>query len=127
MGERKKKKKTDPHIFLSVGPDKRITHDVDLERVQARSGRRLERHAHGPDLAARAHVGELIGRDKDSVQLVVADENVPTRFPVLFVRFVRFVRSLRAHRHIQRERENRRKNWHQNFSLSLSLCRAIER
>lgn len=74
-----------PHVFLSVRPDERITRDVNLERVQSRSGRSLEVHPNSSD-GRISHVGELVRRDEDSVQLVVSDKDVPARFAVLFER-----------------------------------------
>lgn len=75
---------THPHVLLRIGTDKRIAHRIHLEGVKSRTRRRLERHANSANLL-RAHVGELLGRDKDAVELVVADEDGPGGFPVLFV------------------------------------------
>lgn len=74
--------RTHPHVLLKIGSDERVAHHVRLEGVQTRTRRRLESdldRAYG----VGAYVGELVRRDKDAVELVVADEDRPGGFPVL--------------------------------------------
>jgi hypothetical protein len=76
------RKQTHPHVLLSIGSDERITHDVDLEGVETGTGRSLESHANGASLTL-ADVGEAVRSDEDTVELVIADKDVPGRLAVL--------------------------------------------
>jgi hypothetical protein len=73
---------TDLHAFLYVCAEVAIALDVHLQSVQTSSPRGLELVSQRPH-SCRADIGDSQRHHKDAVELVVADENVPRRPPVL--------------------------------------------